>query len=149
MATEGLNRSKEHHPDLIITDVVTPHLSGVEMIRAIREVPRWQQTPILAITAYGMETAQAAIEAGANRAMAHPIKSGLLMAFIEGLSHEIPEETTPSQQSPQLLPKKGDDSPPVGHSCQINSSPLHFIRPLSTGLSDISPDTQTPLYGQL
>ncbi|WBV66586.1 response regulator [Legionella pneumophila] len=36
---EGLQKSLALHPDLIVSDIMMPHMSGVEMVHAIREHP--------------------------------------------------------------------------------------------------------------
>jgi CheY-like chemotaxis protein len=87
---EGIKNALKERPDIIITDLTMPRMDGVEMINVLRSIPEWQDTPILAITAYGMEIAQKAIEAGANRAMAQPVEGDLLVAFVNDLLKRRP-----------------------------------------------------------
>ena len=82
---EGLERALEEPPDLIITDISMPRLTGLQLIRRLRGLPRFKQIPILAVTAYGIEKAIEAIQAGANRALARPIENHLLRAFVSDL----------------------------------------------------------------
>jgi DNA-binding response OmpR family regulator len=82
---EGLKSTLVESPDLIITDLTMPKLDGIEMIRILRSIPEWQKVPILAVTAYGMELADKAIQAGANRALAQPVDSDVLLAFVNEL----------------------------------------------------------------
>src|SRR5947207_9190244 len=74
---EGLERARAESPDLIITDISMPRLSGREMIRRLRATPQHKHVPILAITAYGMDRAMEAIKAGASRALARPFENHL------------------------------------------------------------------------
>lgn len=48
---EGLQKSLALHPDLIVSDIMMPHMSGVEMVHAIREHPLLLKTPIIILTA--------------------------------------------------------------------------------------------------
>ncbi|MEA1914106.1 MAG: response regulator transcription factor [Campylobacterota bacterium] len=47
---DGLEKYKEFKPDLIITDIKMPHLTGIEMIQEIRQTD--QSTDIVIISAY-------------------------------------------------------------------------------------------------
>lgn len=38
-------------PDLILLDILMPHLDGFETLAKIREIPRFKETPVIAITA--------------------------------------------------------------------------------------------------
>lgn len=46
----GLEKFKEHRPDLIVTDVEMPKLDGIEMSKEIRKI--LSDTPIIFTTAY-------------------------------------------------------------------------------------------------
>jgi CheY-like chemotaxis protein len=47
---EGLEAAKKEHPDLIVTDLRMPNMSGQEMIEAIREDHAIKDTPIVVLT---------------------------------------------------------------------------------------------------
>lgn len=82
---EGLQQAQAELPDLIITDISMPRLSGGEMIRKLRASPEHKNVPILAITAYGMDRAMEAIKAGASRALARPVENHLFLLFVHDL----------------------------------------------------------------
>ncbi len=48
---EGLEKAKALGPDVIVTDVMMPRMSGDEMVRAIRGLPELHSTPIIVLTA--------------------------------------------------------------------------------------------------
>src|SRR5689334_2850197 len=48
---EGLERAREYHPDLIVSDVMMPNLDGIQMCRLIRQQPDLHLTPILLVSA--------------------------------------------------------------------------------------------------
>lgn len=49
-AREGLNKAIEHQPDIIVTDVVMPEISGFELCRNLRRHPITARIPILICT---------------------------------------------------------------------------------------------------
>ena len=84
---DGMEQARAESPDLIITDITMPRLNGIEMIQKLRAMLEFKTTPILAVTAYGMERALEGIKAGANRALARPIQNHLLLVFVFDLLH--------------------------------------------------------------
>ena len=48
---DGLEKALRLRPDLIVTDVMMPRASGIDMMRAIRQWPELDTTPILMLTA--------------------------------------------------------------------------------------------------
>jgi DNA-binding response OmpR family regulator len=48
-------------------------------------MPLFRTVPILAITSFGTERAMTALRAGANRALARPIRNELLIEFVNNL----------------------------------------------------------------
>jgi CheY-like chemotaxis protein len=52
---EALDRAIAEEPDLIIMDIQLPLMSGLEVTRRLRQVPRFINTPIIALTAYAMK----------------------------------------------------------------------------------------------
>lgn len=82
----GLEVIAQRNPCLVITDVRMPHIDGIEMIRKIRELGvTWRFTPILAVTAYQLEHAAGAIEAGASRVLGKPFADDELLACVKDL----------------------------------------------------------------
>lgn len=81
----GLKVASDELPDLIMTDINMPTMSGIEMIRELRIQPQFQRVPIMAITAYGNGVAKDALEAGANRAATKPIQFTALIVEIRKL----------------------------------------------------------------
>ncbi|MFL6763987.1 MAG: response regulator, partial [Sphingomicrobium sp.] len=48
----ALDAAREFGPDLVITDIQLPHVSGLDLIRLIRKDERLADVPIMAVTAY-------------------------------------------------------------------------------------------------
>lgn len=54
-AKEGLNMAIEQKPDLIITDVVMPGMSGFELCRSLKRHPETENVPIIICSSKSQE----------------------------------------------------------------------------------------------
>lgn len=83
-AEPGLRRAKSLKPDLILTDLAMPNMSGVQLIDALRSAPETSHIPIVAVTAYVWDgIAQAAGNAGADGFIAKPYTRAHLIEEVE------------------------------------------------------------------
>lgn len=57
---EGLELIRRERPDLVVLDHLMPRLSGVEMLKLVRQDPALMSLPVVAVTAKGPETPEAA-----------------------------------------------------------------------------------------
>jgi len=81
---EGLAAFKDYAPDLIITDIKMPHMSGLEMIHCVRGCGgQAGRTPIIVMTASDEEILAEALAAGADLVGRKPADMRRLPAFIE------------------------------------------------------------------
>ena len=55
---EGLELALHELPDLVITDLQMPYMSGVELCARLREDPKTAQIPVIMLTARGYALAQ-------------------------------------------------------------------------------------------
>ncbi len=55
---EAIDKAIQWQPDLIISDLVMPVLDGFEMTRRLRQLPEFNKTPIIAISASVFDTEQ-------------------------------------------------------------------------------------------
>ncbi|NLK62524.1 MAG: response regulator [Fusobacteria bacterium] len=53
---EGLQLAKEEKPDLVLSDVMMPKMSGFEFCQKLREDPNIKDTPFIILTAKGQES---------------------------------------------------------------------------------------------
>lgn len=84
---EALSLLKTREWDLIIADVMMPHMSGYELTRAIRERYSSSELPILLLTALNKtEDIAAGFMAGANDYVVKPAESMELMARVRALT---------------------------------------------------------------
>ena len=49
---DALNVARSFKPDLVITDIQLPHLSGIELMQQLRADDELKDVPIMAVTAY-------------------------------------------------------------------------------------------------
>lgn len=81
---EGIARSAETRPDLILMDVMMPELDGFETTRRIRNKPDLADIPIIALTALAMAgDRERCIAAGMNDYLSKPVKLKELLDTIE------------------------------------------------------------------
>ena len=68
-------------PNLILLDIMLPHLSGLQLLPLIRKKPGWQQIPIIMLTADSSEhDIQQALSSGASDYMVKPFNPRELTA---------------------------------------------------------------------
>ena len=51
---EGFKKAVEEQPDLILTDIVLPKKTGVELCLLLKDIPATKDIPIILVTASGM-----------------------------------------------------------------------------------------------
>ena len=49
---DALERARAFHPDLVITDIQLPYISGIELMEMLRADDEFKNVPIMAVTAY-------------------------------------------------------------------------------------------------
>lgn len=81
----GFDEAVRCHPDLIITDVTMPAADGVHLVRRVRDIPEFAETPILVTTAFGSGNATFTLAQGATAYEPKPINPASFMATVESL----------------------------------------------------------------
>lgn len=81
---EGIEKLRAH-PDtnLVLMDIMMPEIDGYTAMREIRKDPRFQQLPIIALTAKAMKgDREKCIEAGASDYLSKPVQIEKLMTLL-------------------------------------------------------------------
>ena len=93
--SEGIQKARDFTPDLIITDVMMPKMSGYEVTRLLRKEEAFAHTPILMLTAQvDMKAKLEAFESGADDYLTKPFAPEELAARIIALLRRA-ERTKP------------------------------------------------------
>lgn len=80
---DALRKVRLHRPDLLVTDLAMPRMSGVEIIERVKRDPETQAIPCIAVTAYMWDQiASAASEAGCDGFVPKPFNAPRLLQEI-------------------------------------------------------------------
>ena len=78
---QALDAAHDFSPDLVITDIQLPHVTGFDLIRMLRADDQLSEVPIMAVTAYSASGDEERIRAaGAQAYVSKPIS---VMRFAE------------------------------------------------------------------
>jgi len=82
----ALDEARAFRPDLVITDIQLPHVSGLDLIRLLREDRDLHDVPIMAVTAYSAQGDEERIRAaGAQSYVSKPISVARFVAEVDKL----------------------------------------------------------------
>jgi two-component system cell cycle response regulator DivK len=103
----ALDAARAFDPDLVITDIQLPHVSGLDLIRLIRKDEGLANVPIMAVTAYSARGDEERIRAaGAQAYVSKPISVMKFAQTVDDLLAERAED--PTGESPQSWANEGD-----------------------------------------
>jgi two-component system KDP operon response regulator KdpE len=115
---EALEVFKEWPPDLVVTDLMMPGLSGVDVTRAIRV---HAATPILILSVRDHERSKVeALDAGADDYVTKPFSIQELLARIRAHLRRAPERTTAAIEAGDFTVDA------TAHSITVMGKPIHL-----------------------
>ncbi len=80
---EALAAIRARKPDLVLSDVMMPHLDGLGLVRALREDPETRTLPVILLSARaGQEASLEGLSTGADDYLAKPFTSQELLARV-------------------------------------------------------------------
>lgn len=82
----GLEQARTGSPDIIVSDVMMPNMSGIELVTALKQDPATAAIPVILLSAkaQGADVRQG-IEAGADEYMTKPFEPLDLIARVTAL----------------------------------------------------------------
>jgi two-component system, cell cycle response regulator DivK len=94
---QALEAARAFKPDLIITDIQLPHVTGLELMELIRKDEELQDVPIMAVTAYaGVGDDERIRAAGAQAYVSKPISVVRFAETVEDLLAGKVQEIAPA-----------------------------------------------------
>ena len=82
----ALDAARNFAPDLVITDIQLPHVSGLDLIQLIRSDDKLADVPIMAVTAYSARGDEERIRAaGAQAYVSKPISVAKFVQEVDTL----------------------------------------------------------------
>jgi len=93
----ALDAARTFKPDLVITDIQLPHVSGLELMELIRKDEQLRDVPIMAVTAYsGVGDDERIRAAGAQAYVSKPISVVRFAETVEELLAGKTQEAAPA-----------------------------------------------------
>lgn len=86
----GISQARTLKPDVIITDVMMPDVTGYEVTRILRREPQFAATPILVLTAQsGLQDKLKSFEVGADDHLTKPFEAAELVMRVTSLLRRV------------------------------------------------------------
>lgn len=87
---EALRQAREHRPDLIVLDLMLPHMHGEEVCRQLKAGPDTAAIPVLMLTAKGQPAERiAGLEIGADDYISKPFSPRELVLRVEAVLRRV------------------------------------------------------------
>jgi len=85
-APEALDAARTQHFDAVISDIGMPGMSGYQLAEALRALPAYRSTPLIAVTGFSMyEDRERARDAGFDDFLNKPISPTVLLEAVKRL----------------------------------------------------------------
>jgi two-component system phosphate regulon response regulator PhoB len=99
-ATISISRARSFQPDLLILDIMMPHLSGIQVCRILRTDNKLAKVPIIFLTAKAEPPDRiAGLESGADDYVSKPFSPKELVLRVESILRRLaaPRESVPAR----------------------------------------------------
>jgi two-component system phosphate regulon response regulator PhoB len=102
-ATASISKARNYHPDLIILDIMMPHLSGIQICRIFRNDSKLARIPIIFLTAKAEPQDRIeGLESGADDYLAKPFSPRELMLRVESILRRVSAPLLPTAAKLQI-----------------------------------------------
>jgi two-component system alkaline phosphatase synthesis response regulator PhoP len=96
---EGIDKAREHDPDLIILDIMMPNMDGIEACRRLREDAHLRTIPIMMLTARNEEEDQVqGLDVGADIYLGKPVSVSVILSQAKALLRSARRYEVPPDQ---------------------------------------------------
>ena len=114
---DALARASAFAPDLVVMDIQMPHVSGLELIEAMKADAELKATPIMAVTAYAAKGDEERIrDAGAEGYVSKPIS---VARFVEAVAALL--ESAPARAEADSPPEPADEAEQAEEGAQTET----------------------------
>ena len=80
---DALEKIKQVQPDVVLLDVMMPHMDGLEVCRHLRSDPATAELPVIMVSAkIQVDAIREGLDAGANRYLTKPVSRNNLLETI-------------------------------------------------------------------
>lgn len=87
-AAEALDAMEQFRPNVVISDLFMPGVSGFDLARTIRAMRTWREVMLIAMTSYEHHFKRTAMEAGFDRYLTKPLHLDELTALLGSVVDE-------------------------------------------------------------
>jgi len=88
-ANEALDAARSEHFDVIVSDIGMPGMNGYELAEALRRLPQYTSTPLIAVTGFSAyDDRGRALKSGFNAHLTKPINPMALLDLITQLKKQ-------------------------------------------------------------
>ncbi len=96
-ATASISKARNFHPDLIILDIMMPHLSGIQICRILRNDNKLARIPIIFLTAKAEPQDRIeGLESGADDYLSKPFSPKELVLRVESILRRVSAPLLPT-----------------------------------------------------
>jgi len=89
-ATASISKARTYNPDLVILDIMMPHLSGIQICRILRADPKLAKVPIIFLTAKSEPHDRIeGLESGADDYLPKPFSPKELVLRVESILRRV------------------------------------------------------------
>ena len=107
---DALRKVQEHSPDLILLDIMMPHMSGFQVCKKLKSDPKTRDIQILMVTALNeLGDIERAVQAGTDDFLSKPVNKAELLKRVDNMLklHHVTDEVERLRQYIERMESRG------------------------------------------